>query len=64
MLGLFIVLYGLKGLYLHDVPVWMGQKGSRLRDICTSLRGGWGQISSEQVPEAVPVDVLNTVKMF
>ena len=51
-------------LYLH-VPVWMGQKGSRFREICTSLRGaGVNFPSSDQVPEVVMVDVLNTVKLF
>ena len=68
MLCLFIVLYGLEGLYLH-VPVWMGQKGSRFREICTSLIGGEGGgpgkfLSSEQVPVVVLADVLNTVNVF
>ena len=39
MLRLFIVLFGLEGLYLH-VPVWMGQKGSRFRErTCCNLAG-------------------------
>ena len=63
MLGIFIVLYGLEGLYLH-IPVWMGQKVSHFREICTYLKGEWGKISSEQVPEVVLVDVLITVKVF
>ena len=39
MLGLLIVLYGLEGLHLH-APVWMVQKGSHFREMCTSQRGG------------------------
>ena len=40
MLGLFIVLYGLEGIYLH-VSVWIAQKESQFREISTSRRGGW-----------------------
>ena len=50
-------------LYLH-VLVWMVQKGSHFREICTSLRGGFGKFSSEQEPKVVLVDVLNAVKLF
>ena len=63
MLGLFIVLYGLEGWYLH-LPVRMDQNVPRFKEICTSLRGEWGKISLEQVPEVVLVNVLNAVKLF
>ena len=58
-----LILYGLEGLYLH-VAVWMVQNGSYLREIWTSLRGGWGKFSSEQEPKVVLVDVLNAVILF
>ena len=44
MLGLFIVLYGLEGIYLH-VSVWIAQKESQFREICSSQRGAWGKFS-------------------
>ena len=44
MLGLFIVLYGLEGIYLH-VSVWIAQKASQFSEICTSRRGGGGKFS-------------------
>ena len=58
-----MVLYCLEGLYLH-VPVWMVQKGSHFREICTSLRWGWCKFSLEQEPKVVLADVLNAVKLF
>ena len=44
MLGLFIVLYGSEGIYLH-VSVWIAKKESQVREICTSRRGGGGKFS-------------------
>ena len=41
MLGVFIVLYSLEGMYLH-VSVWIAQKQIQFRDICTSRSGGGG----------------------
>ena len=44
MLGLFIVLYGLEGIYVH-VSDWIVQKESQFTEICTSRRGEWGKFS-------------------
>ena len=41
MLGLFIVLYGFEGIYLH-VSVWIAQKESQFRENCSSQRGAGG----------------------